>query len=626
MAIAPGAGGARPGVVRPTSAALAARHPLGHDDVDLDPSGWLGAWQALNRTATIAHCLDELEETGTVDNLRRKTGDFTGERRGMWFSDSDIYKTLEAVGWELDGSAPYREAYDGLVELLAKAQDDDGYLHSWFGMDGKLRWSDLTTGHEMYCAGHLIQAGVAAARGGDIRLLEIARRFADLLVERFGSEDGPGGGTPQGGRAAIDGHPEIETALVELWRETDDRRYLDLATRMVALRGHGTLGREHFASSYFLDHIPVREDVAVETGDQELLAASERLWDDAFGTKTYLTGGHGSRHRDEAFGDPYELPSDRAYNETCAAIASFMWNWRLLLATGRGRYADEMERTLYNAVAVGLAADGTHFFYSNPLQLREGHDGSDEDSPSTRLPWYRCACCPPNLARLGATLHHYVASTTADGLQLHLFAPGRVRAELESGPVEIEVETAFPWEGDVTIRIVTAPEGEWELAVRRPAWCGGFSVRGTEMAEDEDGYLSHRQLWHRGDTVTFRFEMPVHIVTAHPAVDAVRGSVALQRGPLVYCVEESVQPEHFSIDSLSIDPGDPVSVVKEPDGSVTLTGTGHVQGADTGLYRRVGERGEGAAKTVSWKAGAYHRWANGQITPMRVWLPVFNDD
>jgi hypothetical protein len=448
-------------------------------------------------------------------------------------------------------------------------------------------------------------------------------------VARFGSDDGPGGTTPEGGRAFVDGHPEIETALVELWRETGERRYLDLASRMVAQRGHGSLGRSHFGSSYFVDHIPVRDatavtghavrqlyllagatDVAVETGDAELLAANERLWDDAFGTKTYLTGGHGSRHRDEAFGDPYELPSDRAYNETCAAIASFMWNWRLLLATGRRRYADEMERTLYNAVAVGLAVDGAHFFYSNPLQLRPGHDGSDEDSPSTRLPWYRCACCPPNLGRLGASLHHYVATADAEAVQLHLFAAGRVRVALDAGPVELVVATAFPWDGEVKITVVEAPGVPWDLSVRRPAWCGELSVHGSELTEGGDGYLSARRAWRPGDTVTLHFGMPVRAVTAHPAVDATRGCVALQRGPL---------------DELSVDPDDPVDVVREPDGSVALTGTGYVQGAGTGLYRRSGGRDERVARTVTWKAGPYHRWANGEIAPMRVWLPVVND-
>jgi DUF1680 family protein len=612
--------------------------------VSLQPDSWLGAWQVLNRTATIPHCLGQLAATGTLDNLRRKAGEFSGPRRGLWFSDSDVYKTLESLGWELDSGDELLSAYAGLVDLVAKAQDEDGYVHSWWGLDGHEPWSDLTNGHEMYCAGHLIQAGVAAARGGDGRLLEVALRFADLLVERFGSEDGAAGRSADGGRAAIDGHPEIEMALVELWRQTGRRGYLDLAARLVERRGHGTLGRGSFGSGYYLDHVPVRDattvtghavrqlyllcgatDLAVETGDDELLGAVQRLWDDAFATKTYLTGGHGSRHRDEAFGDPYELPADRAYNETCAAIASVMWNWRLLLATGLRRYADEMERTLYNAVAVGLASDGTHFSYSNPLQLRAGHDGTEEDSPSGRLPWFRCACCPPNLARLGASLHHYVATGGGDGVQVHLYSGGRISAELDAGPVEFEVATGYPWQGRVTVTIVRSPDASWELALRRPGWCEAVSVTGAELADDGDGYLRGRRAWVPGERVTVDFDMPVQVVAAHPAVDAVRGCVALRRGPLVYCLEQGDLHEGVSLDDVSIDPGEPAEAVVSADGTVTLTALGRrdtARGWEGDLYRGADAPPAAATDPVRWVATPYYRWANREVSPMRVWVPA----
>ena len=643
MSCPPGRPVPRPGSVQPSDEARTACRPLGHDAVRLDPGSWLGAWQVLNRAATILHCVSQLAASGSLDNLRRKTGEFGGPRRGLWFSDSDVYKTLEAIGWELDSGDELRSAYTALVDLVAKAQDEDGYLHSWFGLDGHEPWSDLTNGHEMYCAGHLIQAGVAAARGGDGRLLEVARRFADLLVERFGADDGAAGRSADGGHAALDGHPEIEMALVELWRQTGRRGYLDLAARLVERRGHGTLGRGSFGSGYYLDQVPVRDatavtghavrqlyllcgatDVAVETGDDELLGAVQRLWDDAYGTKTYLTGGQGSRHRDEAFGDPYELPADRAYNETCAAIASIMWNWRLLLATGRRRYADELERALYNAVAVGLSADGAHFFYSNPLQLRAGHDGSQEDSPSGRLPWYRCACCPPNLARLGASLHHYVATGGADGIQVHLYAGGRITADLDAGPVELEVTTDYPWQGTVTVTVVRSPAAPWELALRRPEWSKAVAVTGADLADDGDGYARGRRVWAAGDQVTVDFDMAVRAVAAHPAVDAVRGCVALQRGPLVYCLEQRDLPAGVSLDDLSIDPGVPAETVVSADGMVTLTGlgaAGAARGWGTGLYRRADTPTADAAP-VRWVATPYYRWANRGVSPMRVWIPL----
>jgi uncharacterized protein len=642
MANAPG----RPGPVRLGDGARAACRPLGHDAVRLGPESWLGAWQAVNRAATIPHCAGQLAEAGALDNLRRKAGEFAGPRRGMLFSDSDVYKTLEAVGWELDPAAELRAAASRMTETVAKAQDGDGYVHSWFGLDGREPWSDLTNGHEMYCAGHLIQAGVAAARGGDGRLLEIARRFADLLVERFGRETGAAGRAQDGGRAAIDGHPEIEMALVELWRETGRRPYLDLAARMIERRGHGTLGRGFFGSSYYLDHVPVRDattvtghavrqlyllcgaaDVAIETGDPELLAAVERVWDDAYRTKTYLTGGHGSRHRDEAFGDAYELPPDRAYNETCAAIASVMWNWRLLLATGRRRYADELERALYNAVAVGLSADGTRFFYANPLQLRAGHDGGSQDSPSVRLPWYACACCPPNLARLGASLHDYVATGGGGGIQLHLYAAGRISVELDAGPVGLEVATAYPWQGEVTVRIVRSVSAPWELALRQPAWCEDVSVTGASFADSGDGYRRARRIWAAGDEVRLVLGLPVQVISAHPAVDAVRGCVALRRGPLVYCLEQRDQPDELSLDDVRIDLSAPIEAVTAADGTVRLTGLGRSGAARNWageLYRPAAGRVKPGAP-VRWVAVPYYRWANRGESAMRVWLPATAD-
>ena len=638
--------------MQPTAAALTARRPLGHGAVTLDPAGWLGSWQVLNRTATIPHCLAQLEATGAVDNLRRVTGEFRGPRRAMLFSDSDLYKTLEAVGWEIGHGGQARETYDSLTALLARAQASDGYLHSWFGIDGRDRWSDLTNGHEMYCAGHLIQAGVAAARSGDGQLLEVARRFADLLAERFGADDAPAGRAADGRRAAIDGHPEIEMALAELWRQTSDRGYLDLAARMVERRGHGSLGKGSFGSAYYLDHEPVRDatavtghavrqlyllcgatDVATETGDTTLLRAVEEQWSDAYGTKTYVTGGQGSRHRDEAFGDPYELPPDRAYNETCAAIASVMLNWRLLLATGRRRYADQLERGLYNAAAAGLSADGTHFFYTNPLQLRPGHGGMQEDSPIERLPWYGCPCCPPNLARLGATLHHYVATSGGDGLDLHLYAPGRITAELEGGPAELSVETAYPWQGRVTITVMRSPDGPWELALRRPGWCQRVTVSGAHLAEDDDGYLRGRQVWAAGQQITVDFDMPVRAVTAHPAVDAVRGCTALQRGPVVYCLEQRDQPDGLDLQDMVADLSVPVEAVTAADGTVNLTGTatsGPGRSWAGALYRTASTAEASAeparpaepAELVRWVARPYYQWANRGASAMRVWLPV----
>ena len=500
---------------------------------DLDPSGHLGAWQRLNRRATIPHCIAMLEATGTLDNVRRLTGRSGAPYRGQRFADSDIYKTLEAAAYELarEPEPALGEFLTSAAEMLAQAQEPDGYLNSWFQREpGLPRFGDLPWGHEMYCAGHLIQAAVAAARGsGDERLMAVARRFADLLVRRFGA----------GGEDGVCGHPEVEMALVELYRHTGERAYLDLAARMIDLRGHGLLGDTEFGRGYFQDHLPVRDavhatghavrqlylacgatDVYLETGDATLLVAMERLWDDVFGSKAYITGGVGSRHADEAFGEAFELPPAGAYAETCAAVASFMWNWRLLRATGRCRYADAMEKTLYNAIACGVSADGRHFFYVNPLESSEG---------AAREPWFDCACCPPNVARLVASLDRYAVTADPGGVQLHLYAAGRIVA----GDIELLVDTAYPSSGDVRIEVVRG-EGRWDLSLRVPAWCAGARL---PAPADAFGYARVSRDWRRGDEVRLSFPMPMRVVMPDPRVEATRGCAAIVRGPVVHCVE-----------------------------------------------------------------------------------------
>jgi DUF1680 family protein len=634
------------GPVDLSTSTQAAIVPLAFGAIELEPTGFCGAWQELNRSATLQHCIDNLESTGTLDNVRRLIGLSGAEYRGMVFQDSDIYKTLEAASWELGRAenTAFREFLDTTALLLAQAQDDDGYLNSWFqGVKPEQRWQDLRSGHEMYCAGHLIQAAVAAARvAGHTRLLHVARRFADLLLRRFG----------ESGQAAVCGHPEIETALVELSRVTGQPAYGQLARRMIEQRGHGLLGDSVFGRNYYQDHLPVREaveatghavrqlylaagvtDLYLEEGDASLLQAMEMLWQDAFNKKTYLTGGHGSRHRAESFGDAYELPPDRAYAETCAAIASFQWNWRLLLATGQGRYADEMERALYNAIAVAVAADGRHFFYSNPLQLRPGHDGSTEDAPSERLGWYACACCPPNLARLVASLHHYMATQDADGIQLHLFSAGRLRVEGQSGAVELSIQTAYPWDGQIAINLLGTPRRDpWTLSVRLPAWCDSATVQvnGSERKARADarGYLRLTDSWSEGTSIAIDLPMPTRLVRAHPHVDAVRGCGALMRGPLVYCVEACDVAGSVSIDDIALRPDrlpEPATDEAWAPAPVVLRGEVSVAqpAREQPLYSASNSAAEPAANTeASVAAIPYFRWANRGAGAMRVWLPV----
>jgi DUF1680 family protein len=603
------------GPVVPTPSAVAALHPLPLTAVRLDPAGLLGGWQERNATATLPHCADRLEAHGNLTNLRRVTGEADAPFTGMWFADTDVHKTLEAAAWEAGRSGAGSAFLRGVVPLLERAQDADGYLHSYYQVDHRdEQWTDLGFSHEMYTAGHLIQAAVAAARTqASPRLLPVARRFADLLVRRYGPD----------GTDAVCGHPEVETALVELYRLTGHRPYLTLARRFVDRRGHGLLGPGRFGARYWQDHAPVRAadevtghvvrqlyllagvvDVAVETHDMTLLAAAERLWESALTTRTYVTGGQGSRHRDEAFGDPYELPPDRAYAETCAAIGAFQLAWRLLLATGRAGYADEMERLLHNGIAGSTAAGGTAFFYSNPLQLRTGHDGSHEDAPSQRLPWYSCACCPPNLARLMASVQTYVATGDRHGLQLHLYAPGTV----STGERTVSVATGYPWDERITVTVESSGTAAWTLALRVPAWCSDarLTVNGTPVrAGTQAGYLRVSRVWQPGDRVSLTLAMPPRRITPDPRVDAVRGTVALARGPVVYCLEQADLPGRY-FEDVVLEPGTPV-LEAHPLAPVAL---------------RVPVRIRGTSEVFEVPAVPYHLWANRAPGAMRVHIPV----
>jgi hypothetical protein len=633
------------GPVAMTTRARAALAPLGHDGVRLEESGLLGGWQRRTLQVTLPYVLDHLEGGEAQGNLARLLGGGDPSFVGMVFTDSDIYKALEAVAWAAIGLEPGDDRLlraERLVELLALVQQPDGYLNSWVqGSPGVERWSDPQWGHELYTAGHLFQAAVAAARAGVLPgLLPLATRFADLLVERF---DAP---TSE----YLDGHPQVETALVELYRVTGTEGYLRLAGRQVDLRGYGRLGEDRFGSAYFQDAIPVRAateatghavrqlylltgavDVAVETHDDELLAAAVRIWTELWATKTYVTGALGSRHRDEAIGDPHELPPDRAYAETCAAIASFQLGWRLLLATGQAHYADQMETVLYNAIAASTSADGDRFFYSNPLHLRTGHEGSQEDAPSQRLPWFSCACCPPNVARLMASVHDYLVTTSADGIQVQHPSAGRADVPLLDGIVRLKIRTDYPHSGSIDLEVSTEITGEWELALRIPSWCNDFQVLldGEPMpVEAPDGYLRIRRCWPEHIRVQLTLLMPVRRIKAHPRVDAVRGCVALARGPLVYALEDADLPPNVVLEDVRLLEVREVDEIDDGDGTprLNLLVAGELALQET-LYVDQPASSEARvppklSEPFQIGIGPYYHWANRTPGAMRVWIPT----
>jgi uncharacterized protein len=603
--------------------------------------GLLRDWQRRSHDASLPLALCQMEAAGNLGNLRLAVAGASDGYRGPVFMDSDLYKTLEAIGWELghDPSPALAEFAADAVALLEKAQQPDGYLNSYVQVSGTPRYSRLSTSHEMYCAGHLIQAAVAHARAQQSQgppLLGVARRFADQLVDHFGARE-----------TGLDGHPIIETALVELYRETGHAPYLSLASQFVEQRGRGLIGDSGFGSRYLQDHLPVREsteivghavralyleagvvDVAAETGDDELLASSVTRWEDMVAAKTSLTGGVGSRHDGESFGDRFELPPDRAYNETCASIASIHGAWRLLLATGDPRYADHIERLIYNGFGGAIAADGQRFFYVNPLQRRDGH--YERDDPGRRREWFSCACCPPNIMRLMASLGHYLATTADDVLFLHQFAGADIGANLAGGVLRVEMTSRYPWSGSVDVEVRAAPPGPCGLAVRVPAWCrdARFRVNGSPVAPDpaDRGYLIVRRHWMPGDVLRCDLDAAPRLTYPGRRIDALRGTVAVERGPLVYCFEQADQPAGESIEDLVLDPGDLPERDADlagvgPTVTVAVAGESQPPAAGAGLPYRTsaGTGAPGAPATAV--AIPYFQWDNRDGRSMRVWMP-----
>jgi DUF1680 family protein len=620
--------------------------PLGIDEVTISDGFWARR-QQVNASATLAHIEHWLEREGWIANFDlAAAGRLPEGRRGREFSDSEVYKYLEAVAWEIgrSGDPALETRFRAVVARVAAAQEPDGYLNTKFGRPGQgERWSDLEWGHELYCIGHLLQAAVARARtrpGADDGLVEVAQRAADLVCKVFGS----------GGIESVCGHAEIEPALVEFARVTGDERYLAQAALFVERRGHGTLRDIEFGRSYYQDDLPVREatvlrghavragylsagavDVAVEQGDEELLAALATQWDNTVARRTYLTGGVGSHHQDEAFGDDWVLPPDRAYSETCASVASIMFSWRLLLAHGAPRYADLIERNLFNVVATSPSHEGTAFFYANTLhQRRPGTpvtDGavSPRASSSLRAPWFEVSCCPPNVARTLAGLAAYVATTDDEGLQLHQYAPSAIRTALPDGTsVAIDVETGYPRDGVVRVHVREDAAAPWTLSLRVPAWADGARLVVDGAAEPvAPGTVRVRRAFRAGDVVELHLPVVPRFTAADPRIDAVRGCLAVERGPEVLCLEsvDLVAASGGRVDDIAGVRLDPAVAPCDVDGAVVVRlrrSPAHTRPWPYGGPEPVANDGEAFDVPLV----PYHDWAERGPSTMRVWLPV----
>ena len=463
-----------------------ALRPLDLDAARITAGFWLDR-QSANRDVSIPDGLRRLHESGVLDNFRAVAAG-AGEARGPIFADSDVYKWLEAAAWEYGREHDEQLLADQLelTRIVAAAQQPDGYLDTVVQLRRGKRYGDAAHDHELYCAGHLFQAAVAQHRAtGRSELLDVAVRLADHLVREFGPD----------GRAYVEGHPVVEMGLVELQRETGNRDYLDLASRFVEERGHGLLHEQdpRLDLTYFSDRVPVREtttpeghavravylaagaaDVAAETADRDMVRALARQYEGMAAAKQYVTGGLGARWEGEAFGDPYELPPDRAYAETCAAIGAAQWAWRMLLSTGEARYADQVERLLLDAMLPGVSLAGGEFFYVNTLHLRaEATPDTERSAANGRRPWFDVACCPPNVMRTLASVASYAATESAQGLQLHQYASG----DFTGGGLSVHVETGYPFDGRIAVDVTAAEDGA-ALALRMSAV---REVRGMDL-------------------------------------------------------------------------------------------------------------------------------------------------
>jgi hypothetical protein len=563
-------------------------------------------------------------------------------QHGPVYSDSDIYKWVESVGFALQSQPlpELRGQTDAMIREVVAVQEPSGYLNTYYVGDHKserMLWKTQTTGHELYNIGHLLQGAIAYYRAtGDPTLLRAGMRFVDGFLL-------PGYGPGANEAPIVAGHPEIEMSLIELYRTTGNKQYLDLAGYILHGDSREPLTERQivymfcgipFTSRTKLEGHAVRAmyaccgatDYYLETGDPAYWKALNVLWDDLAAHQLYVTGGVGARSDGEAFGNAYELPNERAYGESCAAIGNMMWNWRMLSATGDAKFTDVMERALYNGINSGMSLDGKMYCYRNPLAF----DPATGDK--IRNPWYDTTCCPPNLERTFASLPGYFYSTAAEGVYVHLYDNSEMKWHLPSGnALTVRQTTRYPWEGAVEIAVTPASAEEFTVFVRIPGWSKQNSVKvnGKEIAGVRAGeYLPVRRRWSSGDKLMLSFDMRPQVVHANPAVADDRGRIALQRGPVVYCMEQLDQLE-ASQDS-SIFPRYTAHVTESTtehfdasllDGVVVLEHPGALLPAAAPALYQATLPEAAAGKDTKLKMIPYYAWSNRDLSAMQVWIP-----
>ncbi len=604
-----------------------------------------GFWSKRRKTnvqASIPSMYEQLIAHGRMDNFLRLAGQSSAPQKGPVYSDSDMYKWTEAVGFALQSEnlPALRKVSDTVIREIVAAQEPDGYLNTYYVQDrASMRMlPDIqTTGHELYNIGHLLQAAIAYYRAtGDKTLLDAGIKFVDgFLLPNYG----PGANQ----KPIVAGHPEIEMSLIELYRTTGDRKYLNLAGYI--LHGDTRIPLKERQIVYMYCGIPFTSrtkleghavramyaccgatDYYLETGDATYLKTLSHLWEDLVSHQLYVTGGVGARSEGEAFGDAYELPNARAYGESCAAIGNMMWNYRMLAATADSRHADVMERALYNGINSGMSLDGKLYCYRNPLAF----DPSSGDQ--IRNPWYDTTCCPPNLERTLASLPGYFYSTSSEGLYIHLYDNSALNWRLESGnAVRVTQTTKYPWDGRVALNVSAAQPEEFTLFLRIPDWSRNstVSVAGKPLANVVPGsYCAIRRLWSKNETVELNLDMTTRLLQANPAVAEDTGSVAVQRGPVVFCMEQLDQagltPEQFPLLSANLTGATNAEYTPDLlDGVVVLTHEGLLESAEASaaLYEPATPSDRNKRHKTSLRLVPYYAWANREPSEMKVWIP-----
>ena len=560
-------------------------------------------------SATLPVCIDQIEnQTGRMQNfVNAAKGE--GEHSGIFFDDSDVYKALEGMAYSLinNPDPELEKKADEWIDKFAAAQQPDGYINTFYTLTGlDKRWTNMDK-HEMYCAGHMIEAGVAYYQAtGKRKLLDVCIRMADHMMSQFGP----------GKRHWVPGHEEIELALVKLYQTTQEQKYLDFAYWLLEERGHGhgTMGDEgKWDPVYYQDIVPVRRltdisghavrcmylycgmaDVAALKNDTGYIAAMDRLWDDVVHRNMYITGGVGSSHDNEGFTEDYDLPNLDAYCETCASVGMVLWNQRMNQLTGDSKYIDVLERSLYNGALAGISLGGDRFFYVNPLESKGDHH---------RQEWYGCACCPSQLSRFLPSIGNYIYASSDDALWVNLYIGNTGQIRIGETDILLTQETDYPWDGSVKLTISTSQPLEKEIRLRIPNWCKTYdlSINGKRInVSEEKGYAVIKD-WKSQDVIALDMDMPVEIVAADPHVKENFGKRAIQRGPLVYCMEEIDNPVYFDQIQLS-----PSTTFQTAFASDILNGIKTI-------------KTNGRAQSATFIP--YYAWDNRKAGKMRVWIP-----